>query len=371
MKVDSLKDLRARRSAKWRTHPEDVLPLFVAEMDLPLAAPVAAALHAAVDASDTGYAAPVPDLGQAVAGFAGRRWGWDINPDKVTAVPDVGVGVVELLRVLTRPGETVVISTPVYQPFYHWLPEAGVRIAEVPLTAGSRLDLAALETAFAERPAAYLLCNPHNPVGRVHSRDELTELVALASRYGVAIISDEIHAPLTLPGAAFTPLLSVPGAHEIAVSLISASKAFNITGLKCAAVVEGRRPVSHRFPPDLQWRPGHFGVLATVAAFTDGDAWLDDALSFLDERRTQLAELLRTRLPGISWQPPAATYLAWLDCRGLGLPKDPAEFFLSQARVALEPGTDFGIAGAGFVRLNFATSSEILDEAVSRLAAAL
>ncbi|AGL15777.1 MalY/PatB family protein [Actinoplanes sp. N902-109] len=371
MKVDSLATLRARRSTKWRTHPDDVLPLFVAEMDLPLAPPVADVLRAAVAASDTGYSIAEPELGRALAGFAGRRWGWEINPQRVTAVPDVGVGVVELLRVLTRPGETVVISPPVYPPFFHWAEEAGNRLAEAPLTPSFRLDLAALEAAFAARPAVYLLCNPQNPVGRVHSRDELSELVALASRYGVTIVSDEIHAPLVLPGATFTPLLSVPGAHEVGMSLVSAGKAFNVTGLKCAAIVEGRRPVSHRFPPDLRWRPGHFGVLASIAAFEHGDDWLDEVLAFLDERRTQLGELLRAKLPGIAWQPPEGTYLAWLNCHGLGLAGDPAELFLQQGRVGLEPGPRFGAPGAGFVRLNFATSPEILDEATTRMAAAL
>jgi cystathionine beta-lyase len=373
MFVDSLETLRKRRSAKWRTYPEDVLPMGVAEMDCSLAPAVTAALRAAVDASDTGYSAAEPELGEAVAGFAARRWDWEVDPAAVTAVTDVGVGVVELLRMLTRPADTVVISPPVYPPFFDWPPEAGVQLREVPLTAEYRLDLPALEAAFAAHPAVYILCNPHNPVGRVHTPDELAALVRLAELYGVTIISDEIHSPLVLPGAHFTPTLTVPGAAEVTVSLVSASKAFNLTGLKCAAIVTADPAIAalvKRLPPDIRWRTGHFGVLATVAAFTEGDAWLDDLLTELAARRAELGEQLRTRLPKINWIPPEATYLAWLDCRALGEDNEPRELFLSRARVGLEPGTRFGARGAGFVRLNFGTNADILNEATARMASA-
>ena len=202
--VDPADILRQRRSAKWQTYRADVLPLTVAEMDFALAAPVAAALREAVERSDAGYAMAVPGLGRAIAGFAASRWKWDIDPAAVTAVTDVGVGVVELLRVFTRPGDAVVISPPVYPPFFDWVSEAGARLLEVPLChdpAGWRLDLGALEAAFATHPAAYVLCNPHNPVGRVHTAGELAALVRLARMYRVTIVSDEIHGPVVLPGA--------------------------------------------------------------------------------------------------------------------------------------------------------------------------
>ena len=372
--VDPIDVLRRRRSAKWQTYPADVLPLTVAEMDFALAPPVAEALHEAVDRSDAGYPMAVPDLGRALAGFAGRRWDWDVDPASVTAVTDVGVGVVELLRVLARPGDAVAISPPVYPPFFDWVPEAGARLLEVPLAstdAGWRLDLAALEAAFATHPAAYVLCNPHNPVGRVHSADELAALVRLARIYRVAIVSDEIHAPLVLPGATFTPLLTVPGAAEVAVSLLSASKAWNLAGLKCAAVVTAAprmAAVVSRFPADTRWRMGHFGVIGAVAAFTAGEAWLDQLLATLDHRRSQLGELLRQRLPMLSWQPPEATFLAWLNCAALGADDQARERFLGHGRVALEPGLRFGAAGSGYARLNFATSPAVLDEATARMA---
>ena len=372
--VAPLSELRKRRSAKWHTYPADVIPLTVAEMDFPLAPPILDALRTAVDASDTGYAPNGPQLAEAFAAFAERRWGWRVDPAAVTTVPDVGVGVVEMLRVLIRPGDAVVISPPIYPPFFDWIPEAGGRLLEVPLSADLRLDLGRLEAAFATHPAAYVLCSPHNPVGRVHTADELAALVRLARIYRVAIVSDEIHAPLVLPGATFTPLLTLPGAAEVAVSLVSASKGWNLAGLKCAAVVTGSPRMAAavgRLPHDLRWRSGLFGVIASVAAFTDGVPWLDQVLGILDDRRAQLGDLLRDRLPMIRWQPPEATYLAWLDCAKIGPDDEARALFLDRGRVALEPGLHFGAAGAGYARLNFGTSVEILDEATGRMAAAV
>jgi cysteine-S-conjugate beta-lyase len=375
--VDAVQELRQRRSAKWQTYPADVLPLTVAEMDFGLAPPIAAALTTAVQRSDTGYGQAVPDLGRAVAKFAAGRWSWEIDSAQVTAVTDVGVGVVELIRALTRPGDAVAISPPGYPPFFDWVPEAGVRLLEVPLAHqadGWRLDLDALERAFATHPAAYVLCNPQNPVGRVHTAAELAALVRLARIYRVTLISDEIHGPLVLPGATFTPLLTVPGAAEVAVTVMSASKAWNLAGLKCAAVVTASprlAAVVDRFPTDTRWRFGHFGVLASVAAYTEAELWLDDLLITLDQRRAQLGALLAARLPMISWHPPEATFLAWLDCSAIG-PDDTARaLFLDRGRVALEPGLRFGAVGSGHTRLNFATSETILDEAVTRMARAL
>jgi cysteine-S-conjugate beta-lyase len=376
--VPPLDVLRERRSAKWRTFDADVLPLPVAEHDFELAPPVAEALRTAVELSDTGYAMAVPAVGEALAGFAAARWGWELDPVRVSPVADVGVGAVELLRVLTRPGDRVAISPPVYPPFFRWVPEAGATVVEVPLAStddGWRLDLAGLERAFAEeRPAVYLLCSPHNPVGRVHSPDELAALVELARRYDVVLVSDEIHAPLVLPGATFTPLLTVPGAADVTIALLSASKAFNLAGLKCAAVVSASDRMAEavdRLSGDLRWRVGHFGVLATVAAFTEGGEWLDRLLLTLDRRRAELGTLLAERLPAVRWTPPEATYLAWLDCRAAGAGDAPRNACLERGRVALEPGTNFGRPGDGHVRLNLGTSAEILDEAVARMARAL
>ena len=376
--VDELAVLRRRRSAKWRTYPADVLPLTISETDFPVAEPIAEVLREAVSRSDTGYAMPVPELGEAVAGFAAARWGWRLEPGPVTAVTDVSTGCAGLLRACCGPGDAVVISPPVYPPFFDWVAEVGARLIEAPLRRDAsgiwRLDLDAVRDAFPARPAAYLLCSPHNPVGRVHDRGELEALVQLAHEYGVRVISNEIHAPLVLEGAAFTPFLTLPGADEIAVSLLSASKAWNLAGLKCAAIVAGSpamQAVVGKLPPDGRWRIGHFGVLATVTALTMGQAWLDALLATLSLRRRQLGDLIAAQLPAVRWQPPQATYLAWLDCRRIGPGDQPRELFLSRGGVALEPGPRFGTPGPGFVRLNFGTSEAVLAMAIERMASAL
>lgn len=383
LRVDELAVLRRRTSAKWSSTDADVLPLPVAEMDFALAPPVANALRAMVDASDTGYAYAEPVLGDAVAAFAGRRWGWDVDPAQVSPAADVAVGAVELLRVLCPGRARVVVNPPVYPPFYLWVRDVGADVLEVPLQhrddGGWRLDLDALEQAFRQRPAAYVLCNPHNPVGRVHDADELAEVARLAAAHGVVVIADEVHAPLVLPGGArHTPFLTVPGGADVGIALVSASKAFNLAGLKCAAVVTAgpdMAAVARRVPDDHRWRVGQPGLLATLAAFRDGDAWLDRLLATLAARRDQLASLLTKRMPAVRWHPPAATYLAWLDCRDLDpreirSGEEPQRLFLERGRVALEAGAHFGTGGAGWVRLNYATSEQILDEAVTRMAAA-
>jgi cysteine-S-conjugate beta-lyase len=375
--AESLERLRRRRSAKWRTFPDDVLPLGLAEMDFAIAPDISIALQEAVDSSDLGYASPRPELGEAFAGFAARRWSWEVEPARVTAVTDVGVGVVEVLRVLARPGDAVVVSPPVYPPFFRWPGEVSARCLEVPLALGAdgyHLDLQTLERAFARHPAVYLLCNPHNPVGRVHRKEELEVLVDLALKYGVRIISDEVFGPLSFPGTRFTPLLSVPRAGEAAVSVLSASKAFNISGLKCAVIVAGSAPIAAllaHMPREISWRAGHLGVIASITAFTLGDNWLDRLLMTLDTQRELLGTLMSTRMPSISWHPPEAGYLAWLSLTSLTRDMDLREVFLSHGRIALEDGNDFGHGGRGHVRLNFATSPEILDLATAAMSATL
>jgi cystathionine beta-lyase len=374
----SLAELRRRTSAKWRTYPPDVLPLPVAEMDFPIAEPIAETLLAAVRRSDLGYAARNPGLAEALAGFAARRWAWEVDPGQVTLVPEVGVGVVEVLRVLIRPGDPVVINPPVYDSFFPWLAEVGCRMVEVPLGRagdGWALDLAAMEDAFRDGARVHLLCSPHNPTGTVHRRDDLAGLAALAARYGVTVLSDEIHAPLVLPGATHHPFVSVSAeAARHGIVFTSASKGWNLAALKCAAVVtadHATRAVVRRLPGDLPSRIGHLGVLGGIAAFQHGEPWLDEVVGILDRRRHDLAGLLAERIPAIRHRPPDASYLAWLDCTGLGLGPDPSETFLTRGRVALSPGPSFGRPGAGHARLNMGTSREILAAAVDRMAAAL
>ncbi|TFD17814.1 MalY/PatB family protein [Cryobacterium sp. TMT2-23] len=376
--ADPLSFLRERTSMKWRSYPPDVLPLFVAEMDFPLAEPIQDALVAAVRRSDTGYIAPANGLGAAFSGFAGRRWGWRVDPEQVTSTTDVSVAIVETLRLRIRPGDAVVITPPVYPPFFDLVPEAGGRVIAVPLLSGQagwNLDLDGLERAFIDGARCVLLCNPHNPVGHPHTVEDLVALAELAARYGVTVISDEVHAPLTYGDAVFTPYLCVSAeAAEHGICVTSASKAWNLAGLKCAVIVTGSermRGLVSALPVEVGWRTSQFGLIAGIAAWQHGEPWLGGVITALQANRLLLAGLLDAQLPGVGYRQPGAGYLAWLDLRSLGWGDDPALVALERGRVALSPGPKFGLPGLGYARLNFGCSPEVLGEAVSRLAASV
>jgi cystathionine beta-lyase len=372
-----LSELRRRRSYKWRAYPADVIPTFVAEMDVTLAGPVTRALEDAIATGDTGYATPDPELAAAVASFHLARFGWQIDPADVWLIPDVMAGVSEILRRAVPPGSGVVINTPVYPPFFHHIGETRCRVVEAPLAragTGWALDLDALETAFTTGAAVYLLCNPHNPTGLVFTADELRQIAELAERFRVLVLADEIHAPLTLAGARHVPFLSLPEAQARGIALVSASKAWNLPGLKCAQLVAtspALRALVRRLPEELVYGAGNLGVIASIAAYRDGGPWLDQLLVLVDRNRRLLADLLADRLPGVGYVPPQGTYLAWLDCIRLELHGEPAKVFLKKGRVALRRGPDFGSVGAGWVRATIATSPEILAEIVERMRAAL
>jgi len=366
-----LQRLRRRRSAKWARYEADVLPAWVAEMDFPLAPPVKRALAEAVELDDCGYAWPEGlDLGEAFAGFAASRWGWEVDPGAVSAAPDVVAAIAVLLRALAKPGDPVVINTPVYHPFFAVTRELGCELAEAPLRAG-RLDVEAIEERFAAGAVALVLCSPHNPTGGVPSREELAAIAAAAERHGAWVLADEIHAPLVLPGATHVPFLTVSDAAAArGFSLCSASKAFNLAGLHCAQIVtaaEGPAAVVEGLPFGAT-HPGHLGAVATCAAFREGEPWLEDLLALLDHNRGLLRELLAAHLPEAVYESPDAGYLAWLDLRACELGEDPAEALLRRGRVALSPGPSFGPQGAGFARLNFGTSPALLEEIVARVA---
>ncbi|GGW94234.1 cystathionine beta-lyase [Streptomyces malachitofuscus] len=373
----TLDRLRRRTSMKWRTHPADVLPLWVAEMDVPLAGPVVRAVTGAMELGDTGY--PVGSAyAEALAAFAEKRWDWGgLAVERTAIVPDVMLGVVEMLRLVTGHGDPVVVNPPVYPPFFDFVRHMDRRVVEAPLGVDGRIDLAVLEDTFRRETtgrgrAAYLLCSPHNPTGTVHTAEELTAVAALAGRYGVRVVADEIHAPLVVGDTPFVPYLSVPGG-ERGLSLMSASKAWNLAGLKAALAVAGPDAADDlaRMPEEVGHGPSHVGVLAHTAALRDGTAWLDALLAGLDANRRLLGELLADRLPAVRYRPGDATYLAWLDCRALGLGDDPARAFLEHGRVALTSGLPFGTGGKGHARLNLAASPEVLTEAVRRMAVAV
>ena len=370
----SLMALRQRKSFKWRTYPEDVLPSFVAEMDFDLAEPIIRAVNAALAIGDCGYPHSGA-LGEAFAGFARQRLHWSPDPARVFAIPDVMSGIAEVVMAVTPPGSGIVINPPVYPPFFYRFGFTGRRVVEAPLRQLSDgrydLDPEALDRALAQDGvSAYLLCSPHNPIGRVWSRGQLQTAADICQRHGAVLLVDEIHAPLVLPGAHYVPFLSLD--HEMtehAFVFTSATKGWNIPGLKCGIAVVGSDQGAALL--EEHWEAlfaGHLGVLGSVAAFTESLPWLDAVLAQLDENRGYLSRLLGELLPSAGYLQPEASFLAWLDCRQLGVGADPAAEFLSRGRVALSPGTDFGRPGSGHVRLNMGTSPALIQEAVQRMA---
>jgi cystathionine beta-lyase len=370
----SLEQLRLRRSAKWQFFDEDVLPAWVAEMDFPLAPPVKIALAEAVELDDTGYGYPAAlGLAEAFADFARARFDWEVDPDGVFAAPNVVSAITSLLRKIAKPGDRVIINTPVYHPFSAVIEELGLELAEAPLV-DDQLDVDAIDAEFRAGAVALILCSPHNPTGSVPTAGQLGSLAAAAAANGAWVLSDEIHAPLTLPGARHVPFLGVsPEAREHGIALVSASKAFNLAGLGCAQFVTAspRAKEVVESLPFAATHAGHFGALASVAAYRDGAPWLDDVIAVIDHNRALLAELLAATLPEVAYTPPRASYLTWLDLRALGLGDDPSEALVARGKVALNPGPSFGPQGAGFARLNIGTSPALVEEIVKRIGKAV
>lgn len=369
----SLDELRTRTSLKWRTYGPDVLPLWVAEMDVALHPAVREALLAAVDRGDTGYPHGTA-YAEAYAAMAAERWQWALDPaTQVRRAGDVMNSALAVLEATTAPGDAVVINPPVYPPFRQVVSGYRRRITEAPLTASGRLDLEVLEAAFAgpDHPRAYLLCSPHNPTGAVHTAEELAAVMALAERFGVQVVVDEIHARLVDPGAAFVPLLTVPGG-ERAVAVTSAGKAWNLAGFKAGLVIAGTHATGllRALPPLAQQSSGHPANLVHTAALVHAQAWVDDLVIEVRANKELLARELAAHLPRARYSPTAGTYLAWVDCSDLGL-ADPAAHFLETGRVAFSPGVNFARSHRQWVRINLACSPDVVVEAVRRMAASI
>ena len=279
-----LERLRERRSVKWRLYDPDILPLWVAEMDVVPAEPIQRAVADAMTSGDTGYPWAA-DYAEALSSFAARRWGWEPDPATMEIVPDVMLGVVEVLKLVADPGSPVVVNSPVYPPFFQFVTHLGHPVVEAPLGEDGRLDLATLERAFGEATsgggrAAYLLCNPQNPTGAVHTPAELTAALELAASFGVRVVADEIHAPVVHAPAMFTSVASLPAGSR-AIALMSASKAFNLAGLKAAMAVPGPDAAVDlaRMPEEVSHGASHLGVIAHRAAYLEGGPWLDALLA--------------------------------------------------------------------------------------------
>ncbi len=370
----SLQDLRNRKSVKWRQFPSDVLPLPVAEMDFPIAEPVKFALRDMIERSDTGYLGPFPEMFEAFAEFAKQRWNWNVDISQMRIATDVGVGTVEVIRTLINPGDRVMLNSPVYDNMWRWVAEVKATLVDVPLEENNldySLNLDAIEREYQKGIKVHIICHPHNPVGIIFSKEVLAKLADLAVTYQVKIISDEIHGPLTYEPKTFTPFLAVSdAAREVGITVTSASKGFNLAGLKCALIITSSQELKEKInsmPISVAFRASLFGAVAATAAFRESLAWLDGVIAALDENRNLVRRLIDTQLPAIGYRIPDFGYLAWLDLSNLGLGEEPTKQILERGKLAINGGVMYGPKHTSFARLNFGTSPEIITEAFHRI----
>lgn len=374
-----LAEVRARGSAKWSAYPEDVLCAPVAEMDYPTAPEVQQAILAAAERQLYGYPSPAmqSDVQQALSEWYRRAAGFQVAPDRIHTLPDILKGIELALRLFNRPGAPVVIATPSYPPFFAVSHAVELEAIEVPcLRTEERweMDLDGIDHAFARGAGTLILCNPHNPLGRVFTREEMAAITDIVDRHRGRVIADEVHAPLIYPGHTWVPYASTSETASLhTVSLMSASKGWNVAGLKCAQVAlhsVADQQAWGTLSPMLTHGASTLGMVANAAALRDGDAWLRETLAYLDGNRARFRELLARELPEVAYLPPEGTYLTWLDCSRLEL-ESPQKFFLEHAKVALNDGDLFGKVGKDGVRLNLATSRPVLEEIVERMARAV
>ena len=372
----NIQELRQRHSSKWRRFAPDVLPMHVAEMDFQIAEGIRDVIVDFTNRSDLGYLGPVPEVAESFVAFAAKRWGWVVDAKQIKLATDVGVAAVEVFRALGKPGDQVVVNTPVYSAFFGWIAETKLSQVDVPLIQNGTdwsLDLDGLEKAFAAGAKFYLLCHPHNPLGKVYSRAELTAIAALAVKYDVIVISDEIHGPLTYAGVDFTPYLACGAdAEATGIVITSASKSWNLAGLKAAILVTQSAAMATKvsvLPPDMHWRTSILGAFAMAEAFSNCSDWLDAANLQNQSSRDLLTNLIAEQLPTVEYWIPEAGYLAWLDLSPLGLGANPAAKILDQQKVAFVAGVDLGAAYDQFIRINFACHPDSLRKAISAIAA--
>jgi cysteine-S-conjugate beta-lyase len=373
--------LRSRGSFKWTAPGPDGLGAAVAEMDFGAAPPILDALAGLSATANFGYLPPplADELAAACAGFMARRYGWQTDPVDIHPIPDVIKGLELAITQFSRPGSPVILPTPAYMPFLIVPKFLGREIIQVPMlddgTGFFTFDLDGIDAAFRAGGHLLIFCNPCNPLGRVFHADEMAQLTDLVDRRGGRVFADEIHAPLVYPGQRHIPYAATSetaAGHTLTAT--SASKAWNLPGLKCAQVILTNE-ADRKHWADMGMFASHGasnpGVVANIAAFRHGEAWLDEVLGYLDDSRRLLDRLIRQQLPGVRYRPPDGTYLAWLNCTALDLPQSPGELITDRARITVVDGPAFGTGGAGAFRLNFATPQPILAEMVQQIAAVL
>jgi cysteine-S-conjugate beta-lyase len=371
--------LQARRTNKWHKFPPDVLPAWVADMDFGVAPSITAAMTRLTQNQEYGYAAREGVLAEAFVRRMERRFGWHTDPADTVAIGDLVQASFSSVMAFSEPGDAVLLQLPSYPPFMRAIEDTGRRlIGNNMRDDGLRwvLDLSAYEATPDPRMRMLIFCHPQNPTGRAYNRTELEAVAEFAIRHDLIVVSDEIHADIVYPGNTHIPLASLhPEIAARTITITSATKSFNIPALRCAVMHFGAPALKERFfdriPSRLLGSPGVTGVDATVAAWDDGQPWLDEILAQLRANRDWLAQTIATELPGVTMRAPEATYLAWLDCRGLELPCSAGQFFLDHAKVGLNFGETFGAGYEGYARLNFATPAPILREIVARMAGAV
>ena len=377
---DQLPDRRSTNNVKWRTHPPDVLPMFVADMDFVSPEPVIRALQEFVAGGVFGYPlfaaenSDSPPLREALVQRLARKYGWRVAPEALVFVPGVVTGFNLAASTFAQPGGELVVQTPVYTPILDAAGHARLARREAPLARGLdgryTIDWDAFESAFSPQTRMFLLCNPHNPVGRVYGRDELERMAQVCLRRGVPICSDEIHSELIYSGRQHVPIAALaPEIERNTITLIAPSKTFNLPGLQCSVAIIPDPELRARYVAArrglVPW-VNVMGLLAAEAAYRAGDEWLEQLLAYLEGNRDYTARFVAAELPGVRLAPPEATYLAWLDCRDSGL-SQPCQCFLDLGRVACSDGAGFGPGGEGFVRLNFGCPRSMLVEALERM----
>ncbi len=375
---DRIVDRRSSDSVKWRQYG-DVLPLWVADMDFPAPPPVIEALRQRVEHGIFGYPYEPPALRPALVEWLRRRFAWEVAPDALVYVPGVVGGFNIACRATCAPGQGVLVQTPVYPPMLDAAANHGLIRDEMLLTQGAdghyEIDFAAFEAAIAPHTRLFMLCNPQNPTGRAFTVAELTRLAEICLRHDLLICSDEIHGDLVFAGQRHTPIATLgPEIAARTITLMAPSKTFNIPGLGFSlAIIEdsGLRAAFKAAQKDIVPHVNVLGYTGALAAYTEGEPWLEACLRYLEANRDILVSYVADHLPRMRMTTPEATYLAWLDCRATGLGEQPGQFFLERVGVALNEGNMFGRGGAGFVRLNFGCPRATLLEALDRMAAAL
>jgi cystathionine beta-lyase len=372
--------LRARGSYKWTAPGPGGFGAAVAEMDFGAAPPITDALSRLTAEAAFGYLPPplAAELGAACAEFEQRSFGWQVDPEWIHPVPDVIKALEIAITHFSRPGSPVILPTPAYMPFLIVPGLVGREIIEVQMHAEAgffTLDLDAIDAAFRAGGQLLIFCSPYNPLGRVFTTDEMTQLTAVVDRHGGRVFADEVHAPLIYPGQRHIPYASTSdAAASHTLTATSASKAWNLPGLKCAEVIltnEPDRQLWEEMGPFASHGASNPGVVANIAAFRHGGPWLAEVLGYLDGSRKLLADLLSRHLPQVRYRPPDGTYLAWLDCTAMDLPASPGAMVTESANVTVVDGPLFGAGGDGSFRFNFATPRPLLAEMIERIAAVL